>query len=89
MIRADSADELIAVLKLADQTGKPLYLNIGMPWAAEEYSPRMWAMFSDDRLFGERKRFLGFDAGLNRLVARYKPGSAAEYDFSALRGAER
>jgi hypothetical protein len=89
MTRADSADEFIALLAEADQTGKTLFVNIGMPWAAEEYSPRMWAMFTDDRLFGERQQFLGLDAGLNRLVARYKPGSAAGYDFSALRGAER
>lgn len=89
MVRADSADELISLLFQADQTGKPLFLNIGMPWAAREYSPRMWAIFNDDRLFGDRREFLGFDAGLNRLVARYKPGSAKDFDFSALRGEER
>lgn len=89
MIRADSADEFIALLATADRTGKTLYVNIGMPWAAEEYSPRMWAMFRDERLFGDRREFLGLDAGLNRIVARYKSGSAAGYDFSALRGPER
>lgn len=89
MVRADSADELIALLFRADQTGLPLFVNIGMPWAAREYSPRMWAIFNDDRLFGDRREFLGFDAGLNRLVARYKPGSAKDFDFSALRGADR
>jgi hypothetical protein len=89
MIRLDSADEFIALLSTADQTGKPLFINIGMPWAAREYSPRMWKIFSDDRLFGDRREFLGFDAGLNRIVAKYKPGSAAGYDFSALRGTAR
>ncbi len=89
MIRLDSADEFINLMKLADQTGKPLFINIGMPWAAREYSPRMWKLFTDDRLFGDRREFPGFDAGLNRIVARYKPGAAAGYDFSAVQGAER
>ncbi len=89
MIRADSADELIALLFQADREGKPLFVNIGMPWAAREYSPRMWAIFNDDRLFGERREFPGFDAGLNRIVARYKAGTAGNFDFSALRGPER
>lgn len=89
LIRADSANELIALMRNADQTGKTLFVNIGMPWAAREYSPRMWAMISDDRLFSDRREFPGFDTGLDRIVVRYRPGSAASVDLSAWRGDER
>lgn len=84
--RLDSVDQLVALMGEADQSGKPLYINIGMPWAAREYRPKLWQLFSDDRLFGDRHELLGFDAGLDRLIAKYKPGSAASYDFSAFPG---
>jgi hypothetical protein len=89
MVRVDSADELLAAMRRADQEEKPLFLNIGMPWAAREYSPKMWALFSDDRLFTDRKTFPGFDAGLNRIVARYRPGSLAAADLTDRQGPER
>jgi hypothetical protein len=87
--RLDSVDQFVALMKESDQSGKPLYINIGMPWAAREYSPRLWQIFNDDRLFENRRELLGFDAGLDRQVAKYKPGSAATFDFSALPGATR
>lgn len=81
--RLDSVGQLVALMGEADKSGKPLYINIGMPWAAREYRPKLWQLFSDDRLFGDRHELLGFDAGLDRLIAKYKPGSAAGYNFSA------
>lgn len=89
MVRADSADEFIALLRRADAENRPLYINIGMPWAAREYSPKMWALFHDQRLFENHQNFRGFDAGLDRIVARYKPGSAATFDFKGFAGPER
>jgi len=83
MIRTDSVAEFIAVLKKSDQENKPLLVNIGMPWAAREYSPGMWALFNSPELFSGHRTFPGLDAGLDRVVARYLPGSADSFDFSA------
>ena len=74
--------EFIEVLKKSDREGKPLVFNIGMPWAAREYSPGMWALLNRPELFADHRTFHGLDAGLDRTVARYKPGSAAAFDFS-------
>ncbi len=49
--RLDSADEFIAMLRRADAENKPLWLNIGMPWSARQYSPKMWAMTHEEMLF--------------------------------------
>jgi len=89
MVRTDSVDEFVALLRRADTENRTLYFNIGMPWAAREYSPRMWALFNDRLLFDNHLRLRGFDAGLDRIVARYKPGSAAAFDFSPFAGSER
>jgi hypothetical protein len=89
MIRLNSANELIALLRRADQEGKPLFLNIGMPWAARDYSPKMWAMFNNPELFAAHIRLHGFDPGLDRIVAAYLPGSAASFDFTDFEGDDR
>jgi len=89
MTRTDSVAEFIEVLKKADRANKPLVFNIGMPWAAREYSPGMWALFNRPELFAGHQTFFGLDAGLDRIVARYKPGSAAAFDFSPYALSER
>lgn len=89
MVRLDSANDLIAMLRRADREGKTLFLNIGMPWAARDYSPKMWAMFNDPALFTDRVHLRGFDPGLDRIVARYVPGSAESYDFARYEGEDR
>jgi len=83
MVRTDSVAEFIEVLKKADRENKPLFFNIGMPWAAREYSPGMWALFNRPELFENHHTFTGLDAGRDRIVARYKPGSLATFDLSA------
>jgi hypothetical protein len=89
MERWDSAGEFVAALRRADTEGVPLYLNIGMPWAAREYSPQMWELFNSRALFEEPVRLRGFEPSLDRLVAKYKPGSARVFDFSSYQSAER
>ncbi len=89
MERLDSAGAFIAALQRADAEGVPLYLNIGMPWAAREYSPQMWELFNNTALFEEPVRLRGFEPSLDRLVAKYKPGSAEKFDFSSYRSNER
>ncbi len=82
MERLDSAGAFIAALQRADKEEVPLFLNIGMPWAAREYSPQMWALFNNRDLFEEPVHLRGFEPSLDRLVAKYKPHSAQEFDFS-------
>ena len=53
MERLDSAGAFIAALQRADEEGVPLLLNIGMPWAARQYSPQMWSLFTNRELFEE------------------------------------
>jgi hypothetical protein len=89
MERLDSAGAFIAALQRADAEGIPLYLNIGMPWAAREYSPQMWELFNNTALFEEPVRLRGFEPSLDRLVAKYKPRSAEKFDFSSYRSDER
>lgn len=87
--RLSSTEEFIALMHRADREKKKLVLNIGMPWAARAFSPKMWELFSDPSLFQDRVHLRGFDSGLDRVVATYVPGSAARFDFSAYQGPGR
>lgn len=89
MVRLDSVRELREMMRRADTENRTFVLNIGMPWAAREYSPQMWALMQDEALFANQRTFLGFDGGLDRIIATYKPGSAAQFDFSGYEDAGR
>jgi hypothetical protein len=89
MVRLDSARDFIELLHRADREERTLVINIGMPWAAREFSPKMWSLLQNDDLFGNRQHFQGFDGGLDRIIATYKGGSAARFDFSEYEGAGR
>jgi hypothetical protein len=82
MERLDSVGAFIAALQRADKDGAPLLLNVGMPWAARQYSPQMWSLFTNPELFEEPLRLRGFEPSLDRLVAKYKPKSAEGFDFT-------
>lgn len=89
LVRLDSVRELREMMRRADAENRFLVLNIGMPWAAQEYSPQMWALMQDKALFVAHQRLLGFDSGLDRIIATYRPGSAAQFDFSGYEDAGR
>ncbi len=89
MERLDSAGAFIAALRRADAEGVPLLLNVGMPWAARQYSPQMWSLFTNRELFEEPVHLRGFEPSLDRLVAKYKRHSAENFDFTAYRNEER
>ncbi|GAB4180006.1 MAG: hypothetical protein Fur0032_20840 [Terrimicrobiaceae bacterium] len=82
MTRLDSPTELRDLMIQADATGRPLYLNIGMPWAAREYSPGMWAITKNPALFEAVAHLRGWDSGLDRLIFRYRPGSVSQHDLT-------
>ena len=89
MERLDSAGGFIAALQRSDKEGVPLFVNIGMPWAAREYSPQMWALFNNRDLFEEPVHLRGFEPSLDRLVAKYKSHSVQTLDLSRYRIDER
>ena len=89
MDRLDSAAEMVEEIRRADREERPLYVNVGMPWAAREYSPRMWDLFCDPSLFEKPVRLYGFEPSLDRLIARYKPHSADNQDLNPRGGGER
>lgn len=89
MERLDTAGAFIAALRRSDEEEVPLFLNIGMPWAARAYSPQMWELFNNPELFEKPVRLRGFEPSLDRLVAKYKPRSAGKFDFSSYRSEER
>jgi hypothetical protein len=89
MERLDSAGGFIAALQRSDREGAPLFVNIGMPWAAREYSPQMWALFNNRDLFEEPVHLRGFEPSLDRLVAKYKAHSVQTLDLSRYRIDER
>ena len=89
MERLDSVGAFIAALRRADEECAPLLLNVGMPWAARQYSPQMWSLFNNRELFEEPLLLRGFEPSLDRLVAKYKPKSAESFDFTPYRNEDR
>jgi hypothetical protein len=89
MERLDSAGAFIAALQRSDKEGVPLVVNIGMPWAARDYSPQMWALFNNRDLFEKPVHLRGFEPSLDRLVAKYKANSVQTLDFSRYRSDQR
>lgn len=88
-VRLESVTQFVDLIKRAEEGGRPLVVNIGMPWAARDFSPTMWTLINDPALFSQDPRFFGWDPGLDRIVARYVPGSSVGYDFSEALTKER
>ena len=49
----------------------------------------MWSLFTNRQLFEEPVHLRGFEPSLDRLVAKYKRGSAENFDFSGYNYDER
>ena len=58
-------------------------------WAARQYSPQMWSLFTNRALFEEPVLLRGFEPSLDRLVAKYKRHSAETFDFTSYRNDQR
>lgn len=70
-----SLQQMIDLMKRADEEKKPLFINIGNPWSAETYENDRWKLLTDERLFKQVRRIKGWDATLDRIVSKYRPGS--------------
>jgi hypothetical protein len=88
-IRLESTTALVELMQIAEKENRPLLLNIGMPWAAREFSPGMWALATNPELFEQITHLRGLDPGLDRIIFRYRPGSVTEHDFSQAMEFER
>lgn len=82
---ARSPEKFFDLLRQADATNKPLFVNVGHPWAANHECPVQWAALHDESLFEEPVILLGIDGGVDRVIARYRPGAMATYDFRSER----
>jgi hypothetical protein len=74
--RASDAGEFKAALIRADADNKPLYVNYG-PVKAYQHFGDIMELVDDPRMFEPIADFEGIDAGSDRVVRRYRPGSVA------------
>ena len=85
VIMARSPDKFFELLRQADAQNKILFVNAGHPWAANRECPDQWAAIHDPTLFEPPVILHGLDPGLDRVVARYRPGAMATYQFRSER----
>jgi uncharacterized membrane protein YdcZ (DUF606 family) len=85
VILAKSPEKFFDLLRRADSENKPLLVNVGHPWTAHRECPVQWAAIHDESLFEAPLMLRGLDPGLDRVVARYRPGAIATYQFQSKR----
>jgi len=67
--------ELVLLCRMADISGRPLWLNIGHLWALQTDHPDTYRLVRDRRFFDRHQLLLGHTAWGDRMVGRYIPGS--------------
>ena len=76
--------KLVLLCRQADREGRPLYGSLGHMHVMKEEHARELELLNDRRLFGSSTKLGGADAGWDRFVYIYTPGSAANYDFTTV-----
>lgn len=71
--------KFLTALRMADETGLPLYVNYGNFQAAAVDFPHISRMIEDDALFEKVTVIRGLDPSLDRFIRRYREGSLAHY----------
>jgi hypothetical protein len=69
----------VEMIKLSDQSNRPLYVNYGNLHAASAQNPNLFRMIEDDALFEKVVTLTGFDPSLERHIRKYKPGAINSY----------
>lgn len=77
-VRVKTPDELITLMKLSDEQGRPLYLNVGGIPAAQTLEPEMTRLMLSSPQFEIVARLPGWEPYWGRVVARYVPGSVSK-----------
>ncbi|MCX7869723.1 MAG: hypothetical protein N2322_07200, partial [Terrimicrobiaceae bacterium] len=73
-----SLEEFVAELRAADAAGQELWVNIGNPWSAQTDQKEMFELFADPEFFDPPIRLPGWNSTMDRMVARYRPGSLGQ-----------
>lgn len=76
--RVRSAGDLRDLMNRAEKEKVPLFLNISNPWAASFGSAELFEIMMESGRFETVAYFHGYDPTLDRIVARYVPGSGAQ-----------
>jgi len=83
LIRLQSVEDMRALMDRAEEEDIPLYLNVGNPWAASFHHPEMYQLMTESDQFEVVARLPGLDPTLDRVVARYRPGSSHQVKTDA------
>ncbi|HET9523967.1 MAG TPA: hypothetical protein VFO90_07025, partial [Terrimicrobiaceae bacterium] len=80
-----NAVELGNLVRQADAGGKPLFINLGYLTTVEGEHQNKYALLRSSGFFEDLGILPGFEPTMqSRHVFRYKSGSAAHFDFSAV-----
>lgn len=71
------AAELTGWARKCDAANCAMYVQLGMPWVAERDFPEVHRMLFDPKCFEVVADLPGFEPNMQRLVLRYRPGSAS------------
>lgn len=72
---AKNEAEFLGWLEIADETGRPLFLNYGAKDHLRKNAPKLLKYIEDPALFKLEKQYYGVDPGTDRTVKKYVPGS--------------
>ena len=76
--------ELGALVRRADAENKSLFVNLGFLVTVRGEHPNKYRFLKESGFFDDLGILPGFMETLGRHVFRYRPGRAADYDFSTL-----
>ena len=80
-----NATELGDLVRKADADGKPLFINLGYLTTVEGEHQNKYELLRNSGFFEDLGILSGFEPSMqSRHVFRYKPGSAANFDFGAV-----
>ena len=84
LITVRNRAELVLLCRQADREGRGVVGSFPYIHLMEDELPRELQLLRDKRLFGRYVRLGSAETGFDRHVFFYTPGSASEYDFTAV-----
>lgn len=84
MIFFRSMDEFETLIQRSDAEKKPLFINLGYLVTVEGEHFNKYRFLKESGLFEDLGLFRGLESLMSRHVFRYRPGTAAGFDFSSI-----
>jgi hypothetical protein len=84
MVMFSGMTEFRKLLERADAENKPLFINLGYLVTVEGEHPNKYDFLKNSGLFEDLGILRGFETLQSRHVFKYKPGSAAGFDFASV-----